>query len=353
MLSGEAIPPALEPLARRAVHLCPTLALRIEAAGAQAASTDRQSSETAAVSVRTGPRHHRPTRDATGGTEGNERLTAMTGAVLLILFAAEGITILAVHHLMTMHFFVGFLLVGPVVLKLGSTGYRFVRYYRGSAPYVRKGPPVLLLRLLGPVVIATSAGVIGSGIGLAYFGPVQILLLAHKGFFILWFGAMTIHVLWYAPRLPKLLSNRRIASRGDNGWHGKALAAPDGRHGGRTRAGFRHLSPTPAPGRPCPAEQAGEEHAVLHDCRVRVRRGLHQGSVRGRCRRQRRSESDATGQLSRILGIDDNAARIVEVWQTPADAQRFAEQSAPQLQASAMPAPSRVSAFDVTSYETS
>jgi hypothetical protein len=29
-----------------------------------------------------------------GGTAGNERLTAMTGAALLILFAVEGVTIL-------------------------------------------------------------------------------------------------------------------------------------------------------------------------------------------------------------------------------------------------------------------
>lgn len=165
------------------------------------------------MSVRTAPRHRKPASDATGGTEGNERLTAMTGAVLLILFAVEGVTLLAKHALLPLHFFVGFLLVGPVVLKLGSTGYRFVRYYTGSAPYVRKGPPVLLLRLLGPVVIATSTGVIGSGIGLAFFGPVPILLLAHKGFFILWFGAMTIHVLWYAPQLPRMLMTGRTASR--------------------------------------------------------------------------------------------------------------------------------------------
>lgn len=59
------------------------------------------------------------------------------------------------------------------------------------------------------------------------------------------------------------------------------------------------------------------------------------------------------GQLSRITGIDDSAARIVEVWQSPADAQRFAEQSAPQLQASQMPAPAHVVGFNVTSYETS
>ena len=34
------------------------------------------------------------TGETTGGAAGNERLTAMTGAVLIVLFAAEGFTIL-------------------------------------------------------------------------------------------------------------------------------------------------------------------------------------------------------------------------------------------------------------------
>ena len=106
-----------------------------------------------------------------GGTAGNERLTAMTGAALLVLFAAEGITILSVRGLLTLHFFVGMLLAGPVLLKIGSTGYRFARYYTGAVPYVRKGPPAPLLRLLGPVVVLTSCGVIGTGILLAFAGP--------------------------------------------------------------------------------------------------------------------------------------------------------------------------------------
>jgi len=137
----------------------------------------------------------------------------MTGAVLLLLLAAEGLTIVAKRQLLTMHFFIGMLLVGPVLLKLGSTGYRFVRYYTGSASYVRKGPPALLLRLLGPVVIVTSAGVIGSGIALAFTGPgASLWIFAHKASFVLWFGAMTIHVLAYAPKLPRLLSNRSAGS---------------------------------------------------------------------------------------------------------------------------------------------
>ena len=156
------------------------------------------------------PRHRRAERAGTGGAPGNERLTAMTGLVLLLLFAAEGFTILSVHQMITLHFFLGMLVLGPVALKICSTGYRFTRYYTGAAPYRRKGPPAPLLRLLGPVVIATSLGVLGSGVMLAITGPGQAgpWLLLHKGFFILWFGAMTIHVLWYAPRLPRLLAAR-------------------------------------------------------------------------------------------------------------------------------------------------
>src|SRR3954452_18018059 len=73
-----------------------------------------------------------------GGAEGNERLTVTTGAVLLVLLAAEGLTILSIGRLLTLHFFLGMLLLGPVALKAGSVTYRFFRYYTGSAPYRRK-----------------------------------------------------------------------------------------------------------------------------------------------------------------------------------------------------------------------
>jgi hypothetical protein len=160
------------------------------------------------VSVRIEPRHRKQIGDEAGGAVGNERLTAMTGAVLLVLLAAEGVTILFRQRLLTAHFFVGMLLIGPVLLKMGSTGYRFVRYYSGASPYVRKGPPALLLRLLGPVIVLTSLGVIGSGIALALTGPgpgAATWLFLHKATFILWFGAMFVHVIWYAPQLPRLL----------------------------------------------------------------------------------------------------------------------------------------------------
>jgi hypothetical protein len=157
--------------------------------------------------------HARRADRATGGAEGNERLTALTGMVLLVVFAAEGCTVLAVRQMLTLHFFLGMLLVGPVLLKFCSTIYRFTRYYTGDAEYQRQGPPALLMRVLGPFVILTSLAVIGTGILLALAGPGQgILLLAHKATFVLWFGAMTVHVLAYVWRLPRLVGSD-LASR--------------------------------------------------------------------------------------------------------------------------------------------
>ena len=140
----------------------------------------------------------------------------MTGAVLLALLLVEGFTLLQLGRLLTVHFFVGMLLLGPVALKACSTIYRFARYYTGHPEYKRKGPPVLLLRLLGPCIVLLTAGVFGTGIMLAVVGPSgrgQWLFL-HKAFFILWFAAMAVHVLWYAPRLPGLLS-REARGLGD------------------------------------------------------------------------------------------------------------------------------------------
>ena len=56
----------------------------------------------------------------------------MTGAVLIVLLAVIGLTIIALRPLLSVHLFVGMLLIGPVALKLCSTGYRFVRYYTAN-----------------------------------------------------------------------------------------------------------------------------------------------------------------------------------------------------------------------------
>jgi hypothetical protein len=145
-----------------------------------------------------------------GGAEGNERLTAMTGAVLLILLAVECYTILRIGRLLTLHVFLGMLLLGPVTLKAGSVLYRFARYYTGSEPYRRQGPPAPLLRVIGPVIMLLTACVFGSGVMLAVtgpgYGPPGGWLVLHRISFFAWLFFIAIHVLAYVPRVPRLLA---------------------------------------------------------------------------------------------------------------------------------------------------
>jgi len=148
----------------------------------------------------------------TGGPDGNERLTAATAVVLLVLLALEGITIVAIGPLLTLHELVGVLLIPPVALKLASTGYRFVRYYTRDRRYVLKGPPRLPLRLLAPLLVAATAAVIGSGVVLLETGrKAGAWVGLHKASFVVWFGLMSVHVLAYVWRLPRLALDRRTA----------------------------------------------------------------------------------------------------------------------------------------------
>jgi hypothetical protein len=64
----------------------------------------------------------------------NERLTSLAGGLLFVLLALLGVTVLSVKRLLPEHFLLGFLVIPPLALKMGSTGYRFMRYYAGDPP---------------------------------------------------------------------------------------------------------------------------------------------------------------------------------------------------------------------------
>ncbi len=142
-----------------------------------------------------------------GGTAGNERLTAATGVVLIALLAVIGVTIISLSQLLWVHLFVGMLLIGPVALKLGSTGYRFIRYYTGNPSYRRVGPPPSLLRVIAPMVVLSTVVVMASGVVLLFAGPQSrdTLLPIHKASFIVWIAFTTIHVLGHLPGIPSAL----------------------------------------------------------------------------------------------------------------------------------------------------
>ena len=140
------------------------------------------------------------------GPEQNARLTEITGAVLLVLLAVEGATLLALRPLISWHIFVGVLVVPVVGLKLASTGWRFAKYYLRRPDYVRAGPPHLLLRMLGPLVVASTLALLATGLALIAVGPGNgLVLLLHKASFVVWFGALGIHVLAHLPRIPRAL----------------------------------------------------------------------------------------------------------------------------------------------------
>jgi hypothetical protein len=142
-----------------------------------------------------------------GGVTGNARLTGAVAVALLVLLAAEGVTIPFIGQLLGPHIFIGLLLVPPVALKLGSTGYRFARYYSHDEPYVRKGPPPTVLRILAPGVVLTTLALFGTGIALLFTGPPShTLSFAHKLSFIAWIALMVLHVLGHLLELPRLAS---------------------------------------------------------------------------------------------------------------------------------------------------
>jgi len=146
-----------------------------------------------------------------GGALGNARLTALAGALLLVLLAVEGATVPFIRSLLTVHIFVGMLLLGPVALKLGSTGYRFVRYYTGARDYRELGPPTPLLRIVvAPVLVLSTLTLFGTGVLLLASPHRGAILGLHKASFVVWFFACAVHVLAYAVRTLRTLLEDRI-----------------------------------------------------------------------------------------------------------------------------------------------
>jgi hypothetical protein len=145
-----------------------------------------------------------------GGSAGNEQLTAALAAVLLVLLAIEGATLLNLTSLLTVHAFVGMLLIPVIALKVGSTGWRMFRYYRHADEYVRRGPPHVMLRVLvAPLTILSTIVLFGTGVALLVLDQTHGTIVGlHKASFIVWVGAMGVHVLSHVLELPRALRVR-------------------------------------------------------------------------------------------------------------------------------------------------
>jgi hypothetical protein len=122
--------------------------------------------------------------------------------VLGVLLVVEAATTLSLHDYLSVHLFLGLLLIPPIALKLASTGWRFVRYYTGSESYRAKGPPELLLRVLAPLLVASTVVLFGTGVAFLVEGHGGgLLLTVHAVSFVVWGVLMVVHVLAYLPHV--------------------------------------------------------------------------------------------------------------------------------------------------------
>jgi hypothetical protein len=181
-------------------------------------------------------RSHRsdPAIGRTSGPAGNAQLTAWTGLLLLVLIAVELVTLIDIRGLLGWHVVVGVLLAAVATLKIASTTWRFLRYYTGDRPYTQAGPPPTLLRILGPLVIAATIGVLGSGVWLILVGahsgrqPLVTLLgqridllWIHQGLFVVFAVVAGLHVLARLVPAVVLTTGRIHRANGDGrlrGW---------------------------------------------------------------------------------------------------------------------------------------
>ena len=145
-----------------------------------------------------------------GGSGGNEQLTAIVAALLVPLLLAEAATLLNIRSLLTVHAFIGMLLVPVVAVKLASAGWRMIRYYAGREEYVRRGPPQLAIRLVvAPVLVASTVVLFGTGVALLALDRAQGSLVGlHKASFVVWGGAFGLHFLTRAGLLWRALRRR-------------------------------------------------------------------------------------------------------------------------------------------------
>jgi len=168
---------------------------------------------------------HDPVAPRTGGPAGNARLTAWLGILLLLAFVVELVTLVSLQQLIAVHLFVGAFLVPLALLKTATTTWRMLRYYLGDGAYRAAGPPPLLLRLLGPLVVLTALAVLGTGLALvalgrdgtrqafATVGGFRLDALAlHKGAFVLWLVVTAAHTLGRLVPAAQLAANR-VADR--------------------------------------------------------------------------------------------------------------------------------------------
>lgn len=135
--------------------------------------------------------------------DGNGRLTAATGVVLLVLSVAEIATLLlGLQRTLSWHVAIGLMLIPPIALKLGSTGWRFARYYTRNPVYRDKGAPQIVMRLLAPLLVFLTVVLFGSGVAMGFLhgNALHVARRLHGPAAAGWVILVGLHVLMYLRR---------------------------------------------------------------------------------------------------------------------------------------------------------
>ncbi|MFD1676365.1 hypothetical protein [Alicyclobacillus fodiniaquatilis] len=161
----------------------------------------------------------------------NERMTAIAGTILFILIVTQLIITANLHALLSVHIFVGVLLSGPIVIKMFSTGFKFVRYYTRNPIFVKSGTPNIWLRLLAPFLVLMTLLVFISGFSLAIIGPTHMGLFftIHAASVAIWLPLVAVHIYAHIRRATRvtfsdLRQHTSFRVKGRNGRLGINLA---------------------------------------------------------------------------------------------------------------------------------
>lgn len=132
------------------------------------------------------------------------RLTSLLGMLLFFLLALEGVSVPLVGELLTWHVVVGVILIPVMTAKIVVTSYRFALYYTKSLDFKKAGPPWMPLRVIGPLIVLSTVGLMVSGVVLMVIGPnspsVNLWIFTHRATFIAWSVFMSAHVASYVRR---------------------------------------------------------------------------------------------------------------------------------------------------------
>src|SRR5205823_7898206 len=105
--------------------------------------------------------------------------------------------------------------------------WRMLRYYLRGEEYVRRGPPHVALRaLVAPAIVVSTVMLLATGVALLVLDQTHGTMVGlHKASFVVWLGALSLHVLTRVHRLVPILRRRLAGTALRLGLGGATLGA--------------------------------------------------------------------------------------------------------------------------------